>query len=143
MEPMTHGAWPAVNAGLNACSAVLLAAGWGFIRGRRQRPHIACMVAACAVSAAFLVSYLLYHAQVGSVKFTGTGWSRPVYFAILISHTVLAMVIAPMAVRTVWLGARRRYAGHTALGRWTLPLWLYVSVTGVIVYVMLYQMNFQ
>jgi len=136
---MDHGAWPGVNAALNACSAVLLAAGWACIRARRKRAHIACMIGACAVSAAFLISYLCYHARVGSVRFTGAGWTRPVYFSILVSHTVLAVLIVPMAARTVWLEARQRFAGHVAAGRWTLPLWLYVSVTGVVVYLMLYR----
>lgn len=137
---MTHAAWPALNASLNACSAALLLAGWATIRAKRTGAHIACMAGACAVSSAFLVSYLLYHAQAGSVRFTGIGWTRPVYFAILISHTVLAVVIAPLAVRTVYLAARRNYPGHVRLARWTLPIWLYVSVTGVIVYLMLYRM---
>ena len=96
------------------------------------------MAAACAVSLVFLVSYLLYHARVGSVRFTGTGWTRPVYFTILISHTVLAVVIVPLVLRTVLLAWRERFAAHRGLARWTLPLWLYVSVTGVAVYGMLY-----
>lgn len=131
---------PSINAALNATSAVLLTAAFLAIRARRIAVHIALMLAACMVSAAFLASYLYYHAQVGSVRFAGVGWSRPVYFAILITHTVLAIVIVPMVLRTLWLAARRRFELHRALARWTLPLWLYVSVTGVIVYWMLYHL---
>jgi uncharacterized membrane protein YozB (DUF420 family) len=135
--------WPAVNAALNACSALLLLGGWACIRARRTAAHIAFMAGACAVSSVFLASYLLYHAQAGSVRFGGQGWIRPVYFAILISHTVLAVVIVPLVARTLWLAGRRRYPGHVAIARWTLPLWLYVSVTGVLVYLMLYHGNFR
>ena len=127
-----------MNAALNGSSAVLLLTGWAFIRAKRIGAHMACMLGACAVSSAFLVSYVLYHARVGSVRFAGAGWVRPLYFAILISHTVLAVAIAPMVVRTVWLAGQRRFPGHVAAARRTLPLWLYVSITGVIVYLMLY-----
>ena len=132
-------AWPAVNASLNAASAVLLLAGFAAIRRRRIGLHIVSMLAACGVSLAFLASYLAYHARVGSVRFTGTGWVRPVYFSILLSHTVLAIVIVPLAARTLALAFQRRLEAHRALAVWTLPLWLYVSVTGVVVYWMLYQ----
>lgn len=132
------GTWPAVNACLNACSAGLLLLGYGFIRARRMVPHIICMVLACAVSVAFLISYLCYHAQVGATKFPGQGWVRPAYFALLISHTALAVVIVPLIIRTLRLAAQRRLPEHRRLARVTLPLWLYVSVTGVLVYWMLY-----
>ena len=130
---------PTLNAALNATSAVLLVAGFCCIRAKKIAAHKRCMVSALCVSALFLVSYLCYHAQVGTVHFTGTGWRRLVYFIILISHTVLAIVIVPLALRTAFLAGRSRFAEHLAIARWTLPLWLYVSVTGVIVYGMLYQ----
>ncbi len=130
---------PAVNATLNATSAVLLVAGYGCIRRQRKTAHAACMIAAVAVSALFLVSYLTYHTQVGSRHFEGQGWVRPVYFAILISHTILAAVVALWLVPvTLVRAARRRFDRHKAIARWTLPVWLYVSVTGVIIYFMLY-----
>jgi len=129
---------PALNATLNATSACLLLAGYLCIRSKRVTAHAGLMVAACAVSALFLASYLVYHVQVGSVRFPGTGWIRPVYFAILISHTILAIAIVPLILRTLALAAHRRFTEHVALARWTLPLWLYVSVTGVAVYWMLY-----
>jgi len=132
-------AWmPALNAALNATSAVLLVAGYRCIRSGRIGAHVGCMVGACVVSSLFLVSYLVYHARAGSVRFLGAGWVRPVYFAVLFSHTALAIVIVPLVLRTLLLAARRRFAEHRAIARWTLPLWLYVSVTGVVVYWMLY-----
>ena len=137
---MNH-AWPAVNASLNATSAILLALGFLMIRRRHTGAHARFMLSACGVTIVFLISYVLYHARVGSVRFPGTGWARPVYFAILISHTVLAVTIVPMVVRTLMLAAGQRFDAHRALARWTLPLWFYVSVTGVIVYWMLYHMN--
>ena len=131
---------PALNALLNTTSAVLLAAGYRLIRQGRREAHRMAMTAALAVSALFLASYLVYHAQVGSVKFTKTGWVRPVYFTILISHTVLAACVAPMALVTVWRAWKGLFERHRRLARITLPLWLYVSVTGVIVYLMLYHL---
>lgn len=133
-------ALPSVNAALNATSAVVLTIGYLFIRAKRILPHIVCMMIACLTSAAFLVSYLIYHAHVGSVRFTGQGWVRPVYFAILLSHTVLAIAILPLVFRTLRAAFMRRFERHTRIARMTLPLWLYVSVTGVIVYWMLYCM---
>jgi uncharacterized membrane protein YozB (DUF420 family) len=130
---------PAINATLNAASACLLVAGFVAIRSKRVGLHTLLMLGAMAVSTLFLVSYLIYHARVGSVPFPGTGWIRPVYFTLLISHTVLAVVIVPLALRTLWLAMRRRFDRHVAIARWTLPLWLYVSVTGVLVYWMLYR----
>ena len=135
---MTLSTLPHLNAILNASSAVLLLSGWRYILRRRVAAHRACMVAACVVSLAFFASYLTYHAHVGSKHFQGQGWIRPVYFAILISHTVLALVIVPLVARTLFLAVRSRLAEHRAFARRTLPLWLYVSVTGVIVYLMLY-----
>lgn len=131
---------PALNALLNTTAAVLLAAGYRFIRRGRREAHRRAMTAALIVSALFLTSYLVYHAQVGSVRFQKTGWIRPVYFTILISHTVLAACVAPMALVTVWRAWKGRFEKHRRLARITLPLWLYVSVTGVIVYLMLYRL---
>jgi len=136
---MTHTVWPAVNAALNATSASLLLAGLACIRAKRITAHLICMTGACLVTTAFFVSYLAYHVQVGSVKFLGTGWSRRVYATILISHTVLAVVIVPLVARTVWLALRQQLERHKRLARWTAPLWLYVSVTGIVVYWMLYR----
>ena len=131
---------PAVNATLNSLAAVLLAAGYACIRRGRIDLHRRCMVAAFATSALFLVSYLVYHAQVGSRPFTGEGVVRAAYFTILVSHIVLAAAILPLAIVTLRRGLRRDDARHAALARWTLPIWLYVSVTGVAVYWMLYQL---
>lgn len=133
-----YGNWPLFNASLNATSALLLMSGWLAIRAKRIGLHIACMMGACTVSAAFLVSYLLYHARVGSVHFQGKGWVRAVYFGILISHTVLALVIIPLILRTVKLAVQRRFPQHVRLAQRTLPLWFYVCVSGVVVYWMLY-----
>ncbi len=131
-------ALPALNAALNATSAVLLALGFGFIRRRRVAAHRACMVAAFAASTLFLVSYVVYHAQAGSVPFRGRGWVRPVYFALLLSHIVLAAAIVPLALTTLYQALSGRFARHRRIARWTLPVWLYVSVTGVLVYLLLY-----
>lgn len=132
---------PAVNASLNASAAVLLTAGFLFIRRKKIAAHRACMTAAFTVSALFLATYLTHHALHGSTRFQGTGAARTLYFAILISHTVLAVAILPLALRTLFLAAHDRIAEHRRIARWTLPLWLYVSVTGVVVYWMLYQMR--
>jgi uncharacterized membrane protein YozB (DUF420 family) len=131
---------PALNAILNSTSAVLLAAGYAAIRRRAIPVHRALMIAALGTSSAFLTSYLIYHAQVGSVRFQGQGWIRPVYFAILISHTILAVAIVPLIAITVTRALRREFARHRRIARWTLPLWFYVSVTGVVIYFMLYQL---
>jgi uncharacterized membrane protein YozB (DUF420 family) len=130
---------PAVNATLNAISGVLLAAGYLMIRTRRIESHRRCMIAAFSSSTLFLVSYLVYHAQVGSVPFTRQGFVRTLYFAVLITHVVLAAAVLPLAIITLSRGLQARYAKHRAIARWTLPIWLYVSVTGVLVYVLLYQ----
>src|SRR5687767_14913712 len=129
---------PAVNALLNATSGVLLFTGFIQIKGRRIEAHRRYMLAACVVSALFLVSYLFYHYFAGSTRFTGTGWTRPVYFTILISHTILATAILPMVIVTVWRGLRMDVERHRRIARWTFPIWMYVSVTGVAVYLMLY-----
>ena len=119
---------------------MLLTAGWFFIRARRIQAHRRCMIAAFVTSSLFLTSYLIYHAQIGSKPFPGTGPIRIVYFSILIPHVVLAAVVLPMAIVTLRRGLRRDDLRHRRLARWTLPLWLYVSVTGVIVYWMLYRL---
>jgi uncharacterized membrane protein YozB (DUF420 family) len=131
---------PAVNAALNATSAVFLVTGYVLIRRKRVVAHVVCMIVALIVSTVFLVSYLTYHAHAGHKPFLGGGWARPVYFSILITHTVLAAVTAlGLAPVTVFRAARRRFDQHKAIARWTLPIWLYVSVTGVIIYFMLYK----
>jgi len=131
---------PAVNAALNATSAVLLLIAYRRIRRLEIESHRRWMLAAAAVSALFLISYLTYHAQVGSVRFTGQGPVRAVYFTILISHTLLAIANVPLVLRTLYLGLKRRDDRHRRIARWTFPIWLYVSVTGVVVYVMLYHL---
>jgi uncharacterized membrane protein YozB (DUF420 family) len=129
---------PHLNAALNATSAVLLATGFLAIRRRNIGLHRACMVATVVTSCVFLTSYLVYHAQVGSVRFQGQGWIRPVYFTILISHTVLAMTLVPLVVVTLRRASKKMFERHRAIARVTLPIWFYVSVTGVVVYLMLY-----
>jgi uncharacterized membrane protein YozB (DUF420 family) len=131
---------PALNAGLNTVSFVLLLSGYFFIRRRHVEAHRACMLGACAVSAVFLVSYLTYHFQVGSVRFTAQGWVRPLYFTILITHTVLAAAVVPLVLVTVVRAWKKKFEAHRAIARLTLPVWLYVSLTGVVVYLMLYQL---
>jgi len=138
---MSLAVLPSINAALNATSAVLLILGVLCIRAKRISAHAFFMLGALGVSAVFLASYLTYHAQVGSVRYLGTGWRRPVYFTILITHTLLAIVIVPLALRTLFLALRKRFPAHVAIARWTLPLWLYVSVSGVTVYWMLYRLR--
>lgn len=137
---MTVRDLPGLNAALNAASAALVLAGWLLVRRGRVEAHRKVMVAALACSGLFLVSYLVYHAQVGSVRFQGRGPVRTVYFAILISHTVLAAAIVPLVLVTVRRALRRQFDRHRSLARVTLPLWGYVSITGVVVYWMLYRM---
>ncbi|MBW8875019.1 MAG: DUF420 domain-containing protein [Acidobacteria bacterium] len=132
---------PALNATLNATSAVLLVTAYVLIRMRRPIAHRNVMIAALVCSTFFLTSYLIYHAQVGSKHFPGTGTARTVYFAILITHTILAAAVPILAGITVWRAWRRRFDRHVRIARWTLPIWLYVSVTGVVVYWMLYRMS--
>lgn len=136
---MTVHDLPAVNATLNATSGVLLLIAYFLIRARRIAQHRAFMLAAFTVSSLFLVSYLIYHAQVGSVPFTRHGFVRPLYFAILITHVTLAAVVLPLAIITLSRGLKRQDARHRRIARWTFPIWMYVSVTGVLVYVLLYQ----
>jgi uncharacterized membrane protein YozB (DUF420 family) len=131
---------PAVNAALNATCAVLLVIGWTLIKRGRIQQHRAVMIAAFCTSALFLISYLVYHAQVGSVRFQGTGVIRTIYFTVLLTHTVLAALIVPMVLVTLSRGLSGRYDPHRRIARWTMPIWLYVSITGVIVYVMLYRL---
>jgi uncharacterized membrane protein YozB (DUF420 family) len=131
---------PHLNACLNAASGALLLAGFYFIRTGRVTAHLRCMTAALCVSVAFLVSYLVYHAQHGSTRFAGQGYVRPVYFTILLTHTVLAAIIVPLVAVTLRRARRGDFARHRRIARWTFPLWLYVSVTGVVVYLMLYQL---
>lgn len=131
---------PALNATLNAISFVFLVTGYVFIRKGHWRKHRACMIGALVMSGLFLTSYVIYHLQVGSVPFRKTGWIRTVYFAVLIPHVILAAAIVPLILMTVSRALSRRFDKHRRIARWTLPLWLYVSITGVIVYLMLYQM---
>ena len=137
---MTLRDLPALNAGLNASSAVLLLTGWLLIRAGRRQAHKRAMLAALGCSALFLCSYLVYHAQVGSVRFQGRGAVRTVYFAILISHTLLAVAVVPLALVTVVRALQARFDRHRRIARIALPVWGYVSVTGVIVYWMLYRL---
>ena len=131
---------PALNASLNGVAALFLMAGYAFIRQRKVTAHRASMVGALAASALFLVSYVVYHANAGSKPFPGTGPIRAVYFFILITHVVLAAAILPMALVTLSRALRERFDLHVRIARWTLPLWLYVSVTGVVIYLMLYRL---
>jgi uncharacterized membrane protein YozB (DUF420 family) len=130
---------PHINAFLNSTSAVLLLAGYTFIKRARVRAHRTCQVAAVVTSTVFLASYLTYHYFHGATRFAGQGIARPVYFTILISHTILAIVIVPLVLITLYRATRGDFVRHRQVARWTFPLWLYVSVTGVIVYLMLYQ----
>lgn len=131
---------PALNATLNAVAAVLLMTGYAFIRRGHVRRHRAAMISACIVSVLFLTSYVIYHANIGSRPFTGRGPIRIVYFTILLTHVVLAATVPPLAIITLSRGLRGRFDRHVAIARWTFPIWMYVSVTGVIVYLMLYRM---
>ncbi|MEM0896064.1 MAG: DUF420 domain-containing protein [Verrucomicrobiota bacterium] len=135
---MTVSDLPTLNASLNAVATVLLIGGWLSIRAERKKTHIAFMVSALVVSAAFLTSYLVYHYYVGSVKFAHGGMLKVIYYIILFPHIVLAAVNVPMIILTVIPALRQRFDRHKRIARWTLPVWLYVSVTGVLVYLMLY-----
>jgi uncharacterized membrane protein YozB (DUF420 family) len=130
---------PAVNASLNALSGVLLLTGYVLIRKRRIEQHRKVMIAAFATSTLFLVFYVIYHAQVGSVPFARQGFVRPLYFTILVTHVTLAATVPPLAIITLSRGLKARYIQHRRIARWTFPIWMYVSVTGVLVYVLLYQ----
>jgi len=131
---------PALNACLNATSALLLLLAFRAIRRLEIERHRALMLAAATTSVLFLASYLTYHARVGSVHFTGQGVVRTVYFTILVSHTILAVLVLPLVLRTLYLGLKRKDDSHRRIARWTFPIWLYVSATGVLVYVMLYRL---
>lgn len=135
-----YAIFPVINASLNGASAVLLLVGRSLIKRGRVSAHRIVMIVALCASTVFLASYLYYHAHVGSVHFQGQGWSRPVYFSILISHTILAATIVPLVIITFSRALRGRFDRHRAIARWTFPLWLYVSITGVVIYVMLYQL---
>jgi uncharacterized membrane protein YozB (DUF420 family) len=138
--PESYAIFPVLNATLNGTSAVLIATGVGLIRAGRRDAHRAVMIAAVVCSSLFLVSYLYYHYHVGSVRFTGHGWVRPLYFGILITHTVLAACVVPLVITTLVRALREKFDRHRAIARWTYPIWLYVSVTGVIIYLMLYHL---
>ena len=138
--PPQYAIFPAIDASLNGTSAVLLLVGRGFIKRGNMAAHRAVMLAALVSSSVFLACYLYYHWHVGSVHFQGQGWSRPVYFSILISHTILAAAIVPMIIITLSRALRERFDRHRAIARWTYPSWMYVSITGVIVYFMLYHL---
>lgn len=131
---------PALNATLNGLSALLLTCGFVFILNRKILWHKVCMLAAFVTSTCFLVSYLTYHYHVGVVRFMRTGWIRPVYFTILLTHTVLAVIIVPLVLITLYRAFTANFIKHRRIAAWTLPLWFYVSVTGVVIYWMLYQM---
>ncbi len=137
MDPLIH---PTVNAALNATSAVVLVVAYRAIRRLDVARHRRWMLAAAATSALFLVSYVAYHARVGSIRFLGTGAARTLYFTVLTSHTVLAVAVLPLVLRTLYLGLKRRDDPHRRIAKWTFPIWLYVSLTGVVVYVMLYHL---
>ena len=129
---------PTLNAALNLTSTILLSIGYYFIRQKRIHAHKLCMLGALGTSALFLTSYLIYHYHAGSVRFTREGWLRTVYLPLLISHVILAAVVLPFILRTAYLAVTSRFDKHVRIARWTFPMWMYVSITGVLVYVMLY-----
>lgn len=129
---------PALNAMLNATSGICLLIGYYFIRQKKIAIHKRFMLSACVASLLFLISYLTYHFFAGATRFAGTGWSRPLYFTILISHTILAIVVVPLAITSVVNGLRMRVPQHRRVAKWTFPIWIYVSITGVLVYFFLY-----
>jgi uncharacterized membrane protein YozB (DUF420 family) len=137
---MDYSVFPAINATLNGASACLLLLGRALIARKRIAQHRAVMLTALGTSTLFLVSYLYYHAHVGSVHFRGQGWVRPLYFTILISHTILAAAIVPLVLITLNRALKARFPAHRSIARWTFPLWLYVSITGVVIYLMLYHL---
>jgi uncharacterized membrane protein YozB (DUF420 family) len=131
---------PTVNAALNSLSGAFLTLGFIFIKSKNIKAHKACMLAAFASSSLFLISYLVYHYQVGSVPFKGQGAMRTLYFTILLTHTILAVVVVPLVLITLWRALKENFPAHRRIARWTFPIWLYVSITGVLVYVMLYRL---
>jgi len=138
--PAQYAIYPVINASLNGASALLLLTGHSMIKRGCMAAHRALMITAIVTSSLFLASYLYYHWHVGSVRFQGQGWSRPLYFTILTSHTLLAITIVPLVIVTLSRALRERFDRHRAIARWTYPLWLYVSVTGVVIYFMLYHL---
>ncbi len=132
---------PSINAALNAMSAFLLLLGYIFIRQRAIKAHTMCMVSAFGTSTLFLISYIYYHLHHGATRFQGEGFIRSLYFGILFSHTVLAVIVVPLAVTTLYRGLRGQFFKHVLIARVTLPIWFYVSITGVVVYLMLYHLN--
>jgi uncharacterized membrane protein YozB (DUF420 family) len=134
----TLALFPSINAFLNGTSAILLFIGHRYIKRNDMRAHKRLMITALITSSLFLICYLYYHAHVGSVRFQGQGWSRPLYFTILISHTILAAAIVPLVIVTLTRALRERFDRHRAIARWTYPIWMYVSITGVVIYLMLY-----
>ena len=130
---------PALNAILNGSSAVLITTGYVMIRSKRVQAHRACMLAAVGSSTAFLISYVVYHLRVGSVRFPGHGFARQAYLTMLGSHTILAAAMVPLVIVTLVHAFRGKFSDHKRIARWTLPLWAYVSVTGVLIYILLYQ----
>ena len=137
---LDYTVFPAINATLNGTSAVLIVTGRGLIKRGRVAAHRACMIAAVVASSLFLVCYIYYHAHAGVIRFQGHGLVRPVYFSILISHMILAAVIVPLVIITLARAWRGTFDRHRAIARWTFPVWLYVSVTGVVIYVMVYRL---
>jgi uncharacterized membrane protein YozB (DUF420 family) len=136
---MSFSDLPAVNATLNGLSAILLGFGYYFIRHRNQRAHMRCMIAAFVTSTLFLICYLTYHFKAGRTVFTNPAWFRPWYIALLISHTMLAAVIVPLVLVTLNRALKQRFERHKQIARWTWPIWMYVSVTGVVIYLLLYK----
>ncbi len=136
---MSFSDLPAVNATLNGLSAILLSFGYYFIRRKNQIAHKRCMISAFVTSTLFLICYLTYHAKAGRTVFTNPAWFRPYYIALLISHTILAVVIVPMVIITLSRALKRRFDRHKVIARWTWPIWMYVSVTGVVIYFLLYK----
>jgi uncharacterized membrane protein YozB (DUF420 family) len=138
MSSIPLSSFPALNASLNAACTVFLLLGYVFIRSRRILAHKICMVSAFTCSMVFLACYLYFHFHAGIIRFGGEGWIRPVYFALLLSHTILAVTILPLAIITLSYALREKFASHMKIAHWTFPLWLYVSVTGVVIYWLLY-----
>jgi putative membrane protein len=136
----SYSVLPHLNAALNASSFILLTSGYFFIKRGRVRAHRTCQVSALAASILFLISYITYHLHHGTTRFVGQGMARTVYFTTLTTHTILAVVIVPFVIVTFWRAFRGDFSRHRALARWTLPMWLYVSITGVLVYLMLYHL---
>ncbi len=130
---------PAVNACFNAASTVLLACGYILIKRGKQIAHRNCMISALISSSLFLVGYLTYHAHAGTTRFENPQWFRPIYLVILLTHTLLAAVVVPLVILTILPALRRRFDRHKKIARWTWPVWMYVSVTGVLIYFLLYQ----